>query len=138
MTKGTDSHSGKKVHSLGVGHALTGSGAVVYLGFLCPAGSRARLWTYTALNPDLEDSRCWQLDTRSQASQLLVSEHLKDKNQKSQYLRYSYEDNSFPFSAENMANTDISLERCQVAVVCCEVHLVSGLTKELAMPFFFF
>lgn len=43
MTKGTDSHSGKKVHSLGVGHALTGSGAVVYLGFLCPAGSRARL-----------------------------------------------------------------------------------------------
>lgn len=37
-----------------------------------------------------------------------------------------------------MANTDISLERCQVAVICCEVHLVSGLTKELAMPFFFF
>lgn len=25
-----------------------------------------------------------------------------------------------------------------MAVVCCEVHLVSGLTKELAMPFFFF
>lgn len=35
-----------------------------------------------------------------------------------------------------MANTDIFLERCQVAVICCEVHLVSGLTKELTVPFF--
>lgn len=43
MTKRTDSHTGKRVHSSGVGHVLTGSGAVVYLGFLCPAGSRARL-----------------------------------------------------------------------------------------------
>lgn len=31
------------MHSWGVGHVLTGSGAVVYVGFLCPVGSRARL-----------------------------------------------------------------------------------------------
>lgn len=36
----------------------------------------------------------------------------------------------------DMENTDIFLERCQVAVICCEVHLVSGLTKQLAVPFF--
>lgn len=35
-----------------------------------------------------------------------------------------------------MDNTDIFLERCQVAFICCEVHLVSGLTKDLAVPFF--
>lgn len=35
-----------------------------------------------------------------------------------------------------MDNTDIFLERCQVAIIRCEVHLVSGLTKELAVPFF--
>lgn len=36
----------------------------------------------------------------------------------------------------DMENTDIFLERYQVAVICCEVHLVSGLTKQLAVPFF--
>lgn len=66
----------------------------------------------------------------------------KKQKQKSQYLRYSYEENSFSLSAENtvtsnMDNTDIFRERCQVAFICCEVHLVSGLTKELAVPFFF-
>lgn len=100
-------------------HPWAGSGtAVVYLGFLCVQQvHKSQALHIHCTEPGLRRFQVLAIRQDHKLGNYLYQSVKKKKNpQKSQYLRYSYEDNSFSFSAENkvtlnMDNTDIFLER---------------------------